>query len=1113
MHALVWISLIMPQFALPIRDSATSPDPLEWELSGDTELWRTIDDPVAGHDGDSTYAHADGPDGQEFHVDLEALDDPERHTGHIVHFYAKRLDPVADAELFVALHQGTPTIASRTFFGLSTPYLLFRIFLTETEASAITDYAALWLEIQADSSNSDGEIRLTQIYLEVPIAPLSSSVTAVANASAASRRLRRGSSSVSAVATPTTSCVRLRQGGASPALAVATASQPNPMLILRDRAHGAAQVLRPIGDVSNAGNWINEVGSFANLALSIDEVNPDDDVTWVEPFFFGQIGVEFTVAVTPAVDPLRDADHSIFFRAKKVWSGNPSGIAQLFVVLFDGLTGNLIHSAGVLLETVYKDFVIRIPESSASGIENYGNLRLQVVSFSGVGDPGTGVKPRLTHLFLRAPETNLKRPVRGFALADAQGPRRTRNTVAVPSDAVALGSGLATRIRRQDTSAVAIAAAGADARAVKAGSAAATAIATASAVATKSSGIGSSETAVANAQATSVRVRRASSSVAGVATATALSTRIRLESGSSSVVARATSAATAIRRREVTATATAIANATATATKLGSSITSAVTATANATATSIRVRPATSAVIANAIAAAFVSGEPSPPPTGACCLPDGSCLDGQTAAQCAAAGGIYQGNTTTCVSGSTLPQFALPIATVAATETWESQPGQADEKLNLNLDEAPAGTHDGNTSYISGEPPIDQEATFRMAPLQPPSLLFDVKLHVVHLRPDPKPGDILEAKLWQGYPSGMLIATHKFSPSSVWIDEFYQLSLAEAQSITDWTDLYVSLVLESDPPTGELRITQVYLETAPAAFSFIDCSPPGTGTKDEQCGIKLIPYREPVYPYKRRMAGLLKGGRIAVCVPTRSAQHGHRRTWVGALRSDGQIGEGAPQIGKTIVGHAARAADPPARRFAIARLPCDRGCTPCTDRVISKLCLEITFPAPPAIGDPGGVSLTEFALRGCVEAPLPRNPFSFVRIGGTNIFEVVGTGFFGVFKRFRLCDEVTLPGFLTDARFVLCRAYEWRTNSSQVFPAFGLSELYFEEGGFAGYLAFLLPRPIDLLNPPHLWCSAWVSDQQWPFEPTTLTSLAISPFGFRDLPTRLGRCDSRGGVA
>jgi len=282
-----------------------------------------------------------------------------------------RVEPITGEFVEAKLWQGNPSgtlIATHTFFP-STAWLDEFYQLSEAEAQSITDWTDLYVSLVLESTPPSNELRITQVYLEAPDGTFSSSVTARATASASCRRIRLGSSSVNAVAAPTANCVRLRQGGASPVLAVATASQPNPMLILRDRAHGAAQVLRPISDVSNAGNWVNEVGSFANLALSIDEAKPDDDVTWVETFFFGAFGSEFTVALAPGVDPLRDADHTLFFRAKKTWVVDSSGIVQLFVTLIDGLTNNVIHSGGVLLETVYQDFVIRIPESSAAIIQ------------------------------------------------------------------------------------------------------------------------------------------------------------------------------------------------------------------------------------------------------------------------------------------------------------------------------------------------------------------------------------------------------------------------------------------------------------------------------------------------------------------------------------------------------------------------------------------------------------------------------------------------------------------------------------------------------------------------------------------------------------------------
>ena len=436
-----------------------------------------------------------------------------------------------------------------------------------------------------------------------------------------------------------------------------------------------------------------------------------------------------------------------------------------------------------------------------------------------------------------------------------------------------------------------------------------------------------------------------------------------------------------------------------------------------------------------------------------------------------AAGGIYQGDTTTCVSGSTLPQFALPIATVAATGTWESQPGQADANLHLNINEMPAGTHDGNASYILGNPPFDQDATFRLAPLQPPSSLFDVKLHVVHLRPEPEVGDVLEAKLWQGHPAGTLIATFTFSPSSVWQDEFYRLTEAEAQSVTDWSDLYVSLVLESSPASGELRITQVYLEAAHGALSFIDCSTP-PGTPAEQCGIKLIPYREPVYPYRRRMAGLLKNGRIAVCVATRSAQHSPRRTWVGALRSDGRIGEGTKGLGRAIVGHAVRDLEARTRRFAIARASCDPGCITCSQesRVSPTICYEADMP--------GGRITDEFRFMFCRDALAI--PFYITEAADGLQFQSVLGKLEPTIALFPLCNSSSVPPLGPSNVMVPCKMFGWR--SLRTKRSFELLEVRHQAGdGFAGYLGGIV-IPFFTSLPPT--CTMWLTDPDWPFAPT-----------------------------
>ena len=253
MHALVWISLIMPQFARPSSDRSNAPPPDNWVAFGAPSLFQAIDDPISGHDGDVTYAEALEPQDHVFSVNLQSLADPEQHTGHIVQFWARRVDPIAGDTLTITLRQGVTTIAIRTFPSLSAPYLLNQVLLTTAKAAAITNYGDLNVEMKALSSNSLGAIRITQIYLEVPSPPSSSSVTAVANAAAASRRIRLGASTANAVATPAANCVRVRTGGASPSLAIATASQPMPMLILRDRAHGAARSATGRGCVRSRG--------------------------------------------------------------------------------------------------------------------------------------------------------------------------------------------------------------------------------------------------------------------------------------------------------------------------------------------------------------------------------------------------------------------------------------------------------------------------------------------------------------------------------------------------------------------------------------------------------------------------------------------------------------------------------------------------------------------------------------------------------------------------------------------------------------------------------------------------------------------------------------------
>ena len=84
-------------------------------------------------------------------------------------------------------------------------------------------------------------------------------------------------------------------------------------------------------------------------------------------------------------------------------------------------------------------------------------------------------------------------------------------------------------------------------------------------------------------------------------------------------------------------------------------------------------------------------------PAGACCLPNGTC-DSLTAAQCAAAGGVYQGDNTTCataycplvlqpyVDPLPLPAVATPVSgTAGGTATYSLSVTQFKQRLHRDL--------------------------------------------------------------------------------------------------------------------------------------------------------------------------------------------------------------------------------------------------------------------------------------------------------------------------------------------------------------------------------------------------------------------------------------------
>ncbi len=169
-----------------------------------------------------------------------------------------------------------------------------------------------------------------------------------------------------------------------------------------------------------------------------------------------------------------------------------------------------------------------------------------------------------------------------------------------------------------------------------------------------------------------------------------------------------------------------------------------------------------------------------------------------------------------------MAQYAVPINTKTVEGAWDLNPSQAIDRFHINVDETvggiPAGNHDGNTSYISAKPPTEQEVDFLFGPLLAPTVLLGVKIHVVDLRVEPIEGERTAVELWQGDPvndpSRRFISSHTFFPSTVYLDQFYELSISEAGMITDWADLYLRMNMGSGSATGEIRVTQVYIEAA-----------------------------------------------------------------------------------------------------------------------------------------------------------------------------------------------------------------------------------------------------------------------------------------------------------
>lgn len=158
----------MAQFARPNGDLADG----TWTGSDVGDLFALIDESVAS---DADYILTPlPPGGATCDLALSDVGDPGVHTGHVVRFRAGKFGMLGvNPRLTVQVRQGQGGVVVAS---LAVTYTVDDTFqdrdftLTEAEAAAITDYAALTLRLIGDLGDgvTDSRIRMSWGELEVP---------------------------------------------------------------------------------------------------------------------------------------------------------------------------------------------------------------------------------------------------------------------------------------------------------------------------------------------------------------------------------------------------------------------------------------------------------------------------------------------------------------------------------------------------------------------------------------------------------------------------------------------------------------------------------------------------------------------------------------------------------------------------------------------------------------------------------------------------------------------------------------------------------------------------------------------------------------------------------
>lgn len=156
----------MAQLARPTSDITVGGWTDEGTQDDDGNLYTSLDEET--EDGDTSYIVSNTAN-DDFYVGLGSVTDPNKSTGHVLHFWFRTDGSGTPERVSLQLRQNETVICSVTNqSNRSASYLDVNYTLSSEEADSITDYTAL--VIRGTNVNASGSewVRVTMCCLEVP---------------------------------------------------------------------------------------------------------------------------------------------------------------------------------------------------------------------------------------------------------------------------------------------------------------------------------------------------------------------------------------------------------------------------------------------------------------------------------------------------------------------------------------------------------------------------------------------------------------------------------------------------------------------------------------------------------------------------------------------------------------------------------------------------------------------------------------------------------------------------------------------------------------------------------------------------------------------------------